>query len=108
MYGIDRRRKLPVTVLLHALEMDNDEILDTFFEKGGVKLGKDSCQINLKPELLRGEVAKFDIEVKGKVVVKTGERIMPKHIKHLKELRIKKFEVPLEYLYGKVIAQNDY
>ena len=103
---IDRRRKLPVTVLLHALEMDNDEILDTFFEKGGVKLGKDSCQINLKPELLRGEVAKFDIEVKGKVVVKTGERIMPKHIKQLKELRIKNFEVPLEYLYGKVIART--
>ena len=103
---IDRRRKLPVTVLLRALGMDNDEILDVFFEKGKVKLGEDSCNINLKADLLRGEIARFDIEVQGDMIVKTGERVTARHVRQIKESKITAFEVPHEYLYGKVVAKT--
>ncbi len=102
---IDRRRKLPVTVLLRALGMDNNQILDTFFATETVRLKpKDSYEMSLVPERLRGEVAKFDIEIKGKVVVEAGRRITARHVKALKDAGLRSIEVPPEYLNDKVVA----
>jgi len=69
---IDRRRKLPVTVLLRALGMNNEEILDTFFDTSNISLLKDGAKLQLIPERLRGEAASFDIvDKKGEVIVET-------------------------------------
>jgi DNA-directed RNA polymerase subunit beta len=101
---IDRRRKLPATVLLRALGMETEEIIDTFFETNNVKLTKDGYEMELIPERLRGEVAAFDFKVKNKVIVESGRRITARHVRELEAAGIKSLDVPSEYLVGKVLA----
>jgi len=102
---IDRRRKLPVTILLRALGMSNEEILDTFFETSKVTLKKSGAKLALIPERLRGETAFFDIRSKtGKMLVATGKRITTRHIKMIKDAGVKALELPDEYLMGKIVA----
>ena len=102
---IDRRRKLPVTILLRALGMSNEEILETFFETSAVTLKKSGAKLELVPERLRGETAFFDIRSKtGKVLVPIGKRITARHVNLIEESGVKALEVPDEYLIGKIIA----
>ena len=103
---IDRRRKLPATILLRALGMETEGILDCFYEKLGVTLQKTKTHLSIDPVRLRGELASFDIIVDGKKIVESGRRITAKHIKELEKAKIKKLEVPDEYMYGKRIAHN--
>src|SRR5207344_720303 len=78
---IDRRRKLPVTVLLRALGYSNEEMLDIFFEKNVFHLGKkDSVELDLVAERLRGETFNFDLRVGDKAVVEAGKRITARHV----------------------------
>ncbi len=102
---IDRRRKLPVTILLRALGMNNEEILETFFETTRVTLKKSGAKLALIPERLRGETAFFDIRSKtGKMLVAKGKRITARHIKMIEDAGVKALEVPDEYLMGKIVA----
>jgi len=104
---IDRRRKLPVTVLLRALGMTNEEILDTFFETSGVTLLKDGSKLELIPERLRGESALVDIvDKKGNVIVSTGKRITVRHVKLIETAGIKALHLPDDYLMGKIISHS--
>jgi len=104
---IDRRRKLPVTVLLRALGMDNEEILDTFFETSSVSLLKEGAKLKLIPERLRGETALFDItDKKGKIIVAFDKRITARHVKQIEQAGIKALQVPDDYLIGKIISHN--
>ena len=102
---IDRRRKLPVTILLRALGMDNEEILDTFFETTKISLKKSGAKLALIPGRLRGETTFFDIRSKtGKMLVAAGRRITARHIKMIEDAGVKALEVPDEYLIGKIVA----
>ena len=104
---IDRRRKLPVTILLRALGMSNEEILDTFFETSKIDLLKGGAKLEVVPERLRGETALFDIvDKKGEVIVPTGKRITARHVKLIGEAGLKAMEVPDDYLIGKIIAKG--
>ncbi len=103
---IDRRRKLPVTVLLRALGYDNEQILDMFFQTTHFKLGKDGAQMDLVPERLRGETAIFDIKIKGKVLVEEGRRITARVIRELEKANIKRLDVPDDYLIGKIMSRT--
>ncbi|MCW8926307.1 MAG: DNA-directed RNA polymerase subunit beta [Xanthomonadales bacterium] len=104
---IDRRRKLPVTVLLRALGMSNEEMLDTFFETSNITLLKNGAKLELIPERLRGESAFFDIvDKKGEVIVATGKRITARHVNLIKDAEIKALHVPDDYLLGKIIAHT--
>lgn len=82
---IDRRRKLPVTILLRAMGYSSEEILDMFFEKNTFKLGKEGWQLELIPERLRGETATFDIKIKGKTLVEEGRRVTARHIREFEK-----------------------
>jgi DNA-directed RNA polymerase subunit beta len=104
---IDRRRKLPVTVLLRALGMNNEEILDTFFDTSSISLLKDGAKIQLIPGRLRGESALIDIaDKKGDVIVATGKRVTARHVKLIEKAGIKALQVPDDYLLGKIIAHT--
>jgi len=103
---IDRRRKLPATILLRALGYDSEQILDTFFEKNTIKITKDGFELELVPERLRGETAGFDIVVGGDVLVEKGRRITARHIREMEKAKLKSLAVPSEYLVGKVLAHN--
>ncbi|MDH3559910.1 MAG: DNA-directed RNA polymerase subunit beta, partial [Gammaproteobacteria bacterium] len=103
---IDRRRKLPATILLRALGYDNEQILDIFFETNTFQVGKKDIKLNLVAERLRGETATFDIKVKSKVVVEEGRRITARHINELEKAGIKTLVVPEDYLLGKIVSHN--
>jgi len=105
---IDRRRKLPATILLRALGMTSEEILDIFFDVNTFKVTKDgSFSIELIPERLRGEVATFDIcGADGKVIAETGRRITARHIRQIEKANLTELEVPPEYLIGRSLAKD--
>ncbi|MFT8229795.1 MAG: DNA-directed RNA polymerase subunit beta [Enterobacterales bacterium] len=103
---IDRRKKLPVTVLLRALNLNTHKILDTFFEKNTFKIIGNTLQIFLIPERLMGEIASFDIKDNGILYVAKGKRITAKHIKILRNNNINYINVPVEYIYGKILLQD--
>ena len=103
---IDRRRKIPATILLRALGFSTEEILDMFFTTDTFRLSKDKIQLDLVPERLRGETAIFDIKAGKKVIVETGRRVTARHIKELDKQGVNKLVVPNELLIGKVISHN--
>ncbi|QDX82568.1 DNA-directed RNA polymerase subunit beta [Denitratisoma sp. DHT3] len=106
-FRVDRRRKMPVTILLKAIGMTSEQILAEFFEFDTFLLGKKGIQFELVPERLRGEVARFDIMDKaGKVIVPRDKRITAKHIRELGEAGIKKLAVPDDYVLGRIVATN--
>ena len=103
---IDRRRKLPATILLRALGFSAQEILDMFFDTSAFSLSEESCKLELVASRLRGDLASFDIkDDKGEVIVEEGRRITARHIRKLEKLD-GQLEVPREYLHGKVIAKD--
>lgn len=104
---IDRRRKLPVTVILRALNYTTDQILDIFFNKVIYEIYDDNTlYMHLVPERLRGETASFTIEIDGVIYVEKGRRITAKHIQKLKKNNILKIKVPVDYIIGKVIIKD--
>ena len=102
---IDRRRKLPVTILMRALGYSTQEILDEFFEYNDFTLTDEGADLELIPERLKGETALFDIKSKkGAVIVEQGRRIMARHIREMDKAGMKTLAVPDEYLIGKALG----
>jgi len=103
---IDRRRKLPVSILLRALGYTNADILRLFFDRNTVHLTGKGPELDLVPERLRGETALFEISAGGKVIVEEGRRITARHVRQLEEAGVKRLAVPVEYLEGKILAHD--
>ena len=103
---IDRRRKLPVSIILRALGMNESEILDVFFEKNTFELTRESAAMRLVPQRLRGETATFDIRIGDQVIVEEGRRITARHVRQLEDSGVKLLPVPREYLHGKILAHD--
>ena len=103
---IDRRRKLPVTILLRALEYTNEQILDIFFETNEFSLSSKGITLKLVAERLRGETASFDIKIGRKMIVEKDRRITIRHIRELEKAKVKQLDVPPEYLEGRVLAHD--
>ncbi len=105
---IDRRRKLPATILLRALGYTAEEMLALFFETNNFQLESDgTVLLELVPQRLRGDVATFDIKDKdGNVLVEEGRRITPRHIRNMEKAGITQLVVPREYLIGRSTARD--
>ncbi|EQD52317.1 DNA-directed RNA polymerase, beta subunit/140 kD subunit, partial [mine drainage metagenome] len=104
---IDRRRKLPVTVLLRALGYNNVEMLDIFFEHNVFQLGtKDGARLELVAERLRGETLNFDIVHHGKVMVEAGKRITQRHVREIAKVGMQTLDVPDDYVLGRTLATD--
>ncbi len=104
---IDRRRKLPATILLRALELSNEEILQTFFETSKFFLQGENLTLELIPERLRGETASFDIkDNEGNLIVEESRRITARHIRQMQSIGLTELIVPTEYIFGKVLARD--
>src|SRR3982750_5002313 len=104
---LDRRRKVAVTVLLRALGYSHENMLDIFFEKNVFHLGKkDSAELDLVAERLRGETFNFDLRVGDKVLVEAQKRITARHVRSLQEAKIKSLEVPDDYLPGRILGHD--
>src|SRR5947207_14707470 len=98
---------MPVTTLLKAIGLSNEDILKQFFAFDSFQLAKKGSHMDLVPERLRGEVAKFDLVGKdGKVLVQKDKRITARHIRELGDAGIKKIAVPNDYISGRMLAQR--
>jgi DNA-directed RNA polymerase subunit beta len=104
---IDRRRKLPATIILRALEYTSEEILDMFFDKNVFHVKKDGFSVDLRADRMRGDVSSFDIKDKeGNVLVEMGRRITARHVRLLEESGLKRLDVPREYLLERVTSRD--
>ncbi|MBM4200868.1 MAG: DNA-directed RNA polymerase subunit beta, partial [Gammaproteobacteria bacterium] len=103
---IDRRRKLPATVLLRALGFENEGIIARFFDLNRFEFTERGIFWDLVPERFRGEIASFDIYLGSDRLVETGHRITARHIRMLEKSGLKQLEVPRDYLVGRVLAHN--
>ena len=103
---IDRRRKLPVTIILRALGMNNEEMLELFFENNEFYLSEKEIKMALVPERLRGDTAAFDIKLGRKLIVEDGKRITAKHVRDMMKSTVEKLVVPNEYLEGHRLSQD--
>jgi DNA-directed RNA polymerase subunit beta len=106
-FRVDRRRKMPVTILLKAIGMTSEQILANFFVFDNFHLRAEGAEMEFVAERLRGEVARFDIlDKSGKVLVAKDKRINAKHIRDIETAGIKQISVPEDYLVGRVLARN--
>jgi len=103
---IDRRRKLPATVLLRALGYESEEILEMFYETTTFRFNDDHlATMTLVPKRLQGDMAAFDILAGDKVLVERGRRITARHIRQLEDAGVESLVVPDEYLVGRRVAK---
>jgi len=104
---IDRRRKLPASILLRALEYSSQEILEMFYENNTYYISKDgNFSGELVPSRLRGAVLNFDIKNKRTVIVNAGVRITARHIREMEKAKLTKLEVPVEFVIGDALAKD--
>jgi len=106
---IDRRRKLPVTVLLKALGYSSEQILNYFYDKQTILIGKDgSLHRRVGLQLLIGTAVPTDIYVDGadEVLVRKNKKVTRAALKRLGERQIAPLAMKKEELAGKVIARD--
>ncbi|NIK32026.1 DNA-directed RNA polymerase subunit beta [Xanthomonas arboricola pv. fragariae] len=104
---IDRRRKLPVSILLRALGYSNEEMLAEFFEINTFHINPDEgVQLELVPERLRGETLNFDLADGDKVIVEAGKRITARHVKQLEAAGVAALAVPDDYLLTRILSHD--
>ncbi len=106
-FRVDRRRKMPVTILLRAIGMNPEEILEVFHDFDSFHLSGETTHFELVADRLRGEVARFDIvDPNGKLIVARDKRITAKHIRELDQAGVKTMAVPDDFVLGRVLAKN--
>ncbi|MEO9063063.1 MAG: DNA-directed RNA polymerase subunit beta, partial [Burkholderiaceae bacterium] len=110
-FRVDRRRKMPVTILLKAIGMTSEQILEHFFVFDTFHLlGKEAnggAQMDFVADRMKGEIARFDITDKGgKPIVLKDKRITAKNLRDLDAAGLKKIPVPEDFLFGRVVAKE--
>ena len=103
---IDRRRKIPATIILKALDMGTEEILQNFYEIDNVHVEKEGISIELIPSRLRGQTLPVDLKIKTKLIVEANKRITARHVRELEQANISSLKVADDFLIGKVLAKD--
>jgi DNA-directed RNA polymerase subunit beta len=106
-FRVDRRRKMPVTILLKAIGLNSEAILAHFFEFDHLRLMNEGARLQLVPERLKGEIARFDISAPdGTLIVARDKRVNAKHIREMTAGGLDSIAVPDDYLLGRTIARH--
>ncbi|MEI8305400.1 MAG: DNA-directed RNA polymerase subunit beta, partial [Burkholderiales bacterium] len=104
-FRVDRRRKMPVTILLKAIGLNPEQILAHFFVFDSLQLMAEGAMLELVPERLRGEIARFDITDRdGNLIVAKDKRINARNIRDMEKAQMTRISVPEEYLIGRILA----
>ncbi len=104
---IDRRRKLPATIVLRALGMTTQEILATFFDADSFHMAKGEIRLDLIPTRLRGMQLDVDLKTsRGDVIVEAGRRISARHVRELEKTRMKQLTVVRSFVIGRALAED--
>src|SRR6201991_1844602 len=106
-FRVDRRRKMPVTILLKAIGLNPEQILAHFFRNDTFRLMDTGAQMEFVAERLKGEVARFDLTDKdGNVIVEKDKRITARHVRQIEQSETQLVSVPEDYLVGRIVARN--
>lgn len=106
-FRVDRRRKMPVTILLKAIGMNPEGILAHFFVFDHFRLMDEGAQMEFVADRLRSEIARFDlIDSTGKVIVEKDKRITARHVRALEQSGTQFLTVPEDFLLGRILARN--
>jgi len=106
-FRVDRRRKMPVTILLKSIGMTPESILSEFFEFDQFELKSEGGLMAFVPERWKGEVARFDVTDRdGRVLVEKDKRVNAKHIRDMAAAGIERISVPEDFLLGRILAKN--
>jgi DNA-directed RNA polymerase subunit beta len=105
---IDRRRKLPVTTLLFALGMSQEDILGYFYRKVTYRRDKKGWRVAYRPDRMRGIKLVADLvnAASGKVVAEAGAKLTPRLAKKLEADGLKEILVTAEELVGRYVAND--
>src|SRR5258705_216812 len=106
-FRVDRRRKMPVTILLKAIGLNPEAILANFFVFDNFRLMDSGAQLEFVADRLRGEVARFHITDKnGNVIVEKDKRITARHVRSIEQSETQFISVPEDFLAGRMLARN--
>ena len=104
---IDRRRKLPATIVLRALDYSTEEILALFFETDHIQLQSEGATISLVADRLRGQELEFDIvNSRGTVIIEAEKRLTARHIRELEKAGLEEIKVPDSFLLGRSLSRD--
>jgi DNA-directed RNA polymerase subunit beta len=105
-FRVDRRRKMPATILLKALGLNTEQILAHFFAFDSFELSPTTgARMELVPDRMRGEIARFDlVGPNGQVIVAKDKRINARHIRDMEAAGMTRVEVSEDYVLGRVLA----
>ncbi|MFS8037600.1 DNA-directed RNA polymerase subunit beta [Xanthobacter sp. AM11] len=105
---IDRRRKIPVTSLLYALGLDNEEILSTFYEKIPYERAKGGWRMPFDPKRMKGYKAVADLidADTGEVVLEAGKKLTVRAARQLADKGLKALKMSDEEMIGQYIAED--
>ncbi len=105
---IDRRRKLPVTTMLYALGLDDEQILSHFYKHIGIKESKRGWKLPFVPEKFRGMTPQSDLAdaKSGEIIARQGEKITARRARELAESGLKEILVSADDLAGRFIAED--
>ncbi len=106
-FRIDRRRKMPVTILAKSIGMTPESILENFFEFDYFKLKSSGAMVRFVPDRWKGELASFDIKGNnGEILIQKDTRINAKHLREIEKSGIESISVPEDFLLGRVLAKT--
>ncbi len=107
---IDRRRKLPVTTLLYALGLDQEGIMDAYYETVDYKLQKNKGWVTkFFPERVRGTRPTYDLvdASTGEVIAEAGKKVTPRAVKQLVDAgNVSDLLLPFDQIIGKYVAKD--
>ena len=103
---IDRRRKLYATILLRAIGLSSQEILEKYYEKETYLIGPNNYSLKVIPRRMVGKIAPSDIKGNQGVIIEAGKRITARHIRLIESSKIKTLDVPKESLFNQIIAED--
>ena len=105
---VDRRKKLSLIFLLKSMGMDNEDILNHFYEHSLIKIENDStASIPYNFDDLKGELS-FDLidASNNKILLKKGERLTNRHNRNFTENGLTRILVPFDEILGKFFAND--
>ncbi|WFW29558.1 MAG: DNA-directed RNA polymerase subunit beta/beta' [Wolbachia endosymbiont of Menacanthus eurysternus] len=106
-FRIDRKRKLPISILLKALGFSNMDILDKFYEKIKYIKYKNSWKVPFIPDKFKGIRLPFDlVDVEGKILLKANIRITSRLAKKLYNDGLREYLVPFNSICGLFLAED--
>jgi DNA-directed RNA polymerase subunit beta len=108
---IDRRRKMPATILLKSLGLSADEILNSYYDKYYKKIQiqfekDDQWIMGFEPDMFKTQIASMDIRKGGTIFVSKGKRITAAACEKMRQAKVSELSVKDEFVVGKYVGSD--